>query len=139
MKHIVRQTVRFGEVDAAGIVYYPRFFDFFHIAFEEFFSNCVGVPYDQLIGQQRLGFPAVRVECDFDTPLHHGEQIDVEMTIHRIGRSSFTSAYRVLRAGQLCARALITTTTVDLEKMEAIPIPDRYREVLERYRDSPEP
>jgi 4-hydroxybenzoyl-CoA thioesterase len=138
MKHSVQLTVRFGEVDAAGIVYYPRFFNYFHVAFEEFFTKCVGVPYDQLIGKDRLGFPTVRVECDFGAPLHHGELIDVEMTISKIGRSSFTSAYRVLRAGKLCARAEITTATVDLDKMEAIPIPDSYRAVLERYRESPQ-
>ena len=99
MKHMVRMAVRFGEVDAAGIVYYPNFFDYYHRAFEDFFGTCAGIPYDRLLNDERVGFPAVHVEADFKLPLRHGEVIDVEMTIQRIGTSSFTSGYHIHRAG----------------------------------------
>ncbi len=135
MKHVVQQTVRFGDVDGAGIVYYPRFFNYFHVAFEDFFNRNAGVPYDQILAKERVGFPTVHVETDFGIPLRHGDAIDVEMTVSKIGKSSFTSTYRVLRAGKLCARAEITTATVDLDQMQAIPIPDKYREALERIRE----
>jgi 4-hydroxybenzoyl-CoA thioesterase len=135
MKHIVQQTVRFGDVDGAGIVYYPRFFNYFHVAFEDFFNRNAGVPYDQILAKERVGFPTVHVETDFGIPLRHGDAIDVEMTVSKIGKSSFTSTYRVLRAGKLCARAEITTATVDLDQMQAIPIPDKYRAALERIRE----
>jgi 4-hydroxybenzoyl-CoA thioesterase len=135
VKHAVSQVVRFGDVDGAGIVYYPRFFNYFHVTFEEFFNRVAGVPYDQILYKERVGFPTVHVETDFGIPLRHGDPIDVEMTVTKIGRSSFTSTYRVLRAGKLCARAEITTATVDLDKMEAIPIPERYRAALEKIRE----
>ncbi len=135
MKHVVSQHVRFGDVDGAGIVYYPRFFNYFHVAFEEFFGRVAGVPYDQMLYKERVGFPTVHVETDFGVPLRHGDAIDVEMTVSRIGKSSFVSTYRVLRGGKLCARAEITTATVNLDRMEAIPIPDRYRAALEKIRE----
>ena len=34
--------VRFADVDHAGIVYYPRFFHFFHLAFEELWRARLG-------------------------------------------------------------------------------------------------
>ena len=34
--------VRFADVDHAGIVYYPRFFHYFHLAFEELFRSRMG-------------------------------------------------------------------------------------------------
>jgi 4-hydroxybenzoyl-CoA thioesterase len=135
MKHIVQQTVRFGDVDGAGIVYYPRFFNYFHVAFEDFFTRNAGVPYDQILSKERVGFPTVHVETDFGIPLRHGDAIEVEMTVSKIGKSSFTSTYRVLRGGKLCARAEITTATVDLDQMQAIPIPDKYRAALEKIRE----
>ncbi|MHB1845183.1 MAG: acyl-CoA thioesterase [Deltaproteobacteria bacterium] len=134
MKHTVSLTVRFGDVDGAGIVYYPRFFNYFHIAFEEFWSKNVRA-YDQILSVDRVGFPTVHVETDFGIPLRHGDAIAVEMTMLKLGRSSFTCAYRVLRDGKLCARAEITTATVNLDKMEAIPVPDAHRAALERIRD----
>jgi 4-hydroxybenzoyl-CoA thioesterase len=135
MKHTVMQTVRFGDVDGAGIVYYPRFFNYFHIAFEDFWNQNGERPYDQILSKDRVGFPTVHVETDFGIPLRHGDLIEVELTAKKLGKSSFTCAYRVLRAGKLCARAEITTATVDLDRMEAIPIPDRFRAALERIRD----
>ena len=33
----------FGETDPAGVVYYPRYFHYYHRAFETFFGACHGV------------------------------------------------------------------------------------------------
>src|SRR5262249_60482134 len=52
MPYRSRHPVRFGDVDHAGIVYYPQFFIYFHEAFEDFF-NSNGLPYDQLLNQRR--------------------------------------------------------------------------------------
>jgi YbgC/YbaW family acyl-CoA thioester hydrolase len=133
MKHMIRMTVRFGEIDGAGIVYYPNFFDYYHRAFEEFFGSCVGIPYDRVLSEERVGFPAVHIESDFKLPLRHGDEIDVEMAIQRIGESSFTSLYRLRRGGNLCATASIVTAVVNLDTMESIPLPQKYRAVLQEY------
>ena len=44
--------VRFGDVDHAGIVYYPRFFIYFHEAFEDFFNEN-GFPYHVQLTERR--------------------------------------------------------------------------------------
>src|SRR5262249_13069736 len=42
--------VRFADVDHAGIVYYPRFFHMFHVAFEELWRQRLGArAYSELI------------------------------------------------------------------------------------------
>jgi 4-hydroxybenzoyl-CoA thioesterase len=133
VKHAVRMTVRFGDVDGVGIVYYPNFYDYFHVAFEEFFGLCAGIPYERVLREDRVGFPAVHVETDFEKPLRHGDVIDVEMAIQRIGKSSFTSRYRLTRGTDLCASATIVTAVVNLDSMKAIPIPEKYRRVLQHY------
>jgi 4-hydroxybenzoyl-CoA thioesterase len=126
-------TVRFGEVDAAGIVYYPNFFDYYHRTFEEFFGTCAGIAYDRVLREERVGFPAVHVESEFERPLHHGDVIDVEMEIQRIGQSSFTSGYRIRRGGELCASASIVTAVVNLDTMKSMPLPEKYRAALQEY------
>jgi 4-hydroxybenzoyl-CoA thioesterase len=37
--------IRFGDIDRAGIVYYPRFLQYFHVALEEFFADELGIEY----------------------------------------------------------------------------------------------
>ena len=44
--------VRFGDEDHAQIVYYPRFFHFFHCAFEDFFDH-QGHPYRACLDEDR--------------------------------------------------------------------------------------
>ena len=51
--------VRFGDVDHAGIVYYPKFFIYFHEAFEDFFDEN-GVAYHALLNQRHVGFITIR-------------------------------------------------------------------------------
>ena len=45
MPFSTRITVRFGDADPAGLVYYPTFFHYFHIAMEEFFAARCGISY----------------------------------------------------------------------------------------------
>lgn len=136
MKHRLRLKVRFNEVDAAGIVFYPRFFDYFHMAFEDFFGPATGVPYPVWIRDRRIGWPAVNVEADYLAPLSYGMEVDILLQFERPGRSSFVCVYeaRSSDGATLFARAAITVVTTDLERMKSMPIPEEVQRALESYR-----
>jgi 4-hydroxybenzoyl-CoA thioesterase len=88
--------VRFSDVDHAGLVYYPRFFHFFHLAFEELWRARLGPrAYVELIDRDRIGFPAVRAECDFRGPLRFGDDAEIEISIEKLGGKSIGFRYRV--------------------------------------------
>jgi len=136
--------VRFSDVDHAGIVYYPRFFHLFHVAFEELWRARIGPrAYSELIDRDRVGFPAVRAECDFKAPLRFGDTAEIEITVPRLGDKSITFRYRVHRAAehgdmpsgrdrerQLCADGTVVCAVVDLARFVAIPVPERVRAML---------
>lgn len=125
-----QMKVRFSDVDNAGIVYYPRFFHFFHVAFEEMFSEQFGVPYVDVIAKDRLGFPAVHAEVDFKAPLKFGDVADVEIGVERVGGKSATFVYHLRRGGpkgELCAVGKVTIATVSMDGFAAIPVPEKYR------------
>lgn len=134
MDAFVREMrVRFNEVDHAGIVFYPRFFDYFHMTFEDFFEARTDAPYHVWTGQRRIGWPSVHVETDFRAPLHHGETFQVAMRIAKVGRTSFVCAYQVQAGGRLCAEAKVTVVTTDLDRMRPLEIPDIVRQALARF------
>ncbi len=126
--------VRFADVDNAGIVYYPRFFHYFHVAFEEMFSDRFGIHYVDVLGRERIGFPAVKVESEFKAPLRFGDVADVEVEVERIGTKSITCRYTLRRgaAGPVCATGRVTVATVDMDGFRAIPIPEKYRRLFEQ-------
>jgi len=132
---VLARKVRFGEVDAAGIAYFARIYDYLHEAFEDFWEQFVGVRYAELILGRRLGFPLVHSEADFRSPLRFGDEFEVRVTCTRLGRSSFEMRYVLARADTVCVDARMTTVCVRLETLEPIALPEelraRVREVLE--------
>ena len=130
--------VRFGEIDNAGVVYYPRFFHIFHMAFEEWFGGALGATYADLVVRDNIGFPSVKVETEFLAPLRYGESVRVRLELEEIGRKSITCRYTMFRLpdGVEAARARITTVAIDNDSFKSITIPDEWRERLQRFKDS---
>jgi len=95
--HIHRQNVRFGDCDPAGIVYFPRFFHFFHEAMETWFDEHLGQSYADVVVGRRLGFPSVHTEADFRIPTRFGEVVQVRLRVEDIGRSSLRLGYEISR------------------------------------------
>lgn len=126
--------VRFADVDRAGILYYPRFLNYFHIAFEEFFGQALGIPYVQLIEKERIGFPMRHMEVDFRGPLAYGDAARVAVRVTRVGRTSMSFHYEVTscQSGKLITIADATVVCVDLIKFQPFPVPEPYRSLLER-------
>ncbi len=123
--------VRFADIDHAGIVYYPRFFDYFHVAFEELWRARMGAhAYRDLLDRERVGFPAVRAECDFHAPLRFGDTAEVVLSITKLGTKSIEFRYRVSNGATLCADGRVTCAVVDLDKFRAIPLPEHVRAIL---------
>ena len=131
--------VRFADVDHAGIVYYPRFFHYFHVAFEELWRTRIGPKaYSDIIDNQRIGFPAVRAECDFKSPLRFGDSAEIEVSIPRLGAKSITFRYRIFRSGDraLCAEGQVITAVVDLAKFVAVAVPEHVTGMLKDLVES---
>ena len=126
--------VRFADVDHAGIVYYPRFFHYFHLAFEELWRMRIGPQaYSDIIDKDKIGFPAVRAECDFRAPLRFGDTAAIEVSVPRLGTKSITFRYRVFRDGDprlLCAEGQVVCAVVDLARFAAVAVPERVTEML---------
>jgi acyl-CoA thioesterase FadM len=70
------REVRFQDVDAAGIIFYPRLLEYFHDAYLEFLSH-VGQPLHASLGHSSWLSPVRHAEADFLRPLRFGERIEV--------------------------------------------------------------
>ncbi len=92
--------VRFGDCDPAGVVYFPRFFDWFHQAMETWFDEALNLPYSEVL--ERYGFPAVHTEADFIKPSRMGEVIRVQLRVDQLGASSFHLTYEVVGPNGSC-------------------------------------
>ena len=125
------KIVRFGHVDPAGIAYFPRIYEFVHEAFEELWERHVGLRYDLLIRERRLGFPLVHSAVDFLRPLHFGDQPAVHVTCFKLGHASLGLRYRFLVDAEECVHARMTTACVDLDSLRSVATPAEFRSAFE--------
>lgn len=130
-----RQTVRFGDVDRAGMVYYPRLLHYLHVAMESFFAEVLGIDYPRFLAEHRLGFPTVHLEADFRLPLRYGDEIEIEAVVEEIGRSSVTWRYEIFRDGEPAAAARLVTVNLDLDAAVKRELPQWLRERLTAAAD----
>lgn len=131
-------NVRFGDIDHARVVYYPRFFHYFHQTFEEWFAGTLGVSYPDLVIKENVGYPSVRVESEFLKPLRYGDRIRVDLELLDIGRTSITVRYTLVRLTDnvVSARATVKNVAIDNDTFQPVPIPDSWRERFERFRSA---
>lgn len=127
--------VRFGEIDHAGVMYYPAIFDRIHRAFEDFWPEALGQTYAEVLADDGIGFPLVDVQASFRRPFRFGDRVEVSIRVARLGTSSIDFAVELSGPGESTARttARLTTAVIDLEDFTSVPLPPRYREALSLF------
>jgi 4-hydroxybenzoyl-CoA thioesterase len=134
-----RIPVRFGDIDIAKVVYYPRFLHFCHVAMEEMFSAVVGIPYHEAVGREKVGYPTVRVEADYRKPVGFGETIEMTVVTERLGEKSVGFRYEGRRSsdGVLAFVVRNTAVAVDMDAWRSRVIPPHHRRGFESLVEGP--
>lgn len=124
MSFVSRQQVRFGDVDAAGIVFYPRYFEMLNTAVEDFFAQEIGVPFAEMHVRRGLGVPTVSLAATFMSPSRLGDMLDYRLTVDRVGRSSLDLDVVVLCDDEKRLEVRATLVCMDLSSGKATAWPD---------------
>lgn len=127
----VHQTQIFlHHTDAAGRLFFANQFFLMHEALEKMLDS-INMPIHRLLDHPELTFPLVHAEADYKSILVAGDRVKVEVAIEKIGNSSVTVAYRVLKMdGTLAGTGKTVSVCVDLKTNQAVPVPEDWREKL---------
>jgi len=127
---INRRTIRieWGDCDPAGIVFYPRYFEWFDACTLALFQSA-GFLKGDLEARQGIAIPMVDLRSRFLIPSGFGEELIFETTITRFGRSSFDILHRVLKGADLAVectetRVWIRIDPTSTERLKSRPIPE---------------
>jgi 4-hydroxybenzoyl-CoA thioesterase len=132
---VYERPVKFEEVDAAGIAFFARFFNWCHEAMERFFDQLPSGSYVNLIMKRRIGFPAIHLVADWKAPLRYGDVARIETSVVKVGTTSATFRYVLTRVsdGVMAATIEHTTVATDLDTMTKRALPDDCRKLLEAH------
>jgi len=132
MSFKVRTQVRFAHIDAAGIVFYPRYFEMLNGAVEDWFDQDLGCHFAVLHKERGLGVPTVHLETDFVAACELGEWVDIVLTVERLGEKSVTLAFAFSVAGARRLGGKVVLVCMELGAKRSLPWPEDLRAGLQR-------
>ncbi len=125
-------TVQWGDVDLAGVVYFPHFFRYVDIAEAEFYHS-LGPTVLELEESLGIRLPRVEATCRFLKPARFCDRLSVTLEIEQFGAKTVRYLFDVKRGDEAIAEGHLVIATVSIADFKAIPLPQKLRELLQPY------
>lgn len=129
--------MRWGDVDAASIIFYGAYIRFFEFAETELFRS-VGLPYSVMFDELDVWLPRAHLECDFRRAAQLDDLLEVAVFVGRVGTKSLRLNFEVRRKGEdsLVAEAHFVLVAVRRDTFETVPLPEELKRRLAPYTKS---
>lgn len=101
-------VVQFGDCDPSGIVYNPRFFEWFDVSLHALLVQG-GINIRQMMEKFGIhGIPLVNIQAKFFAPSRFGDEIAIETEVAKLHRCAFDLHHRLFNAEKLAVEAFET-------------------------------
>jgi len=102
--HTTTVKVRWGDTDPAGIVFYPRFYEWYDLGTESMFE-ALGQPWPEMFPREAIvGLPIVESGSTFMAPIRYGDVVSVRSTVAWVKEKTFRMEHEVTIGTTVCAR-----------------------------------
>jgi len=134
MKYLSKQFVRWDDLDAMAHVNNAKYLTY---AQEARFVWSTAVFSSAMNASTLIEMVVARAEVDFFEPIYEGGRfVDVEITVEKIGNSSFTVLYTICDEGKVFAKVKTVQVAISLETKKSRPLTDKEREFLTKYLET---
>jgi 4-hydroxybenzoyl-CoA thioesterase len=136
VEHVTQVQIRWSDVDPAGIVFYPRFFEWYDFGCEELFAS-LGLPWPEAFPKYDIvGVPIVESGSKFLSPARYGDVLTIRSKVAWVKTKTFRMEHEISVGSRLCSkgfevRAWVGRPSAPGEQLHARPIPE---DVLARLR-----
>ena len=120
--------VRYGECDPQQIVFNANYFAYFDVAMTELWRAAIG-HYGAMM-ERGVDMVVAEASARFLGAARFDDDLQLEVSITRLGMTACTTRHRVLRDGDPLVEGHMRHVFVDPTSFEKIPIPDWLRESL---------
>lgn len=128
-------TVRFGDTDPYGVVYFASYFRYCHQGIEEFFRHLGLAPQEIFRNtEEGFGLPIVEASCSFHKPVRYGESLRLAVYIMQARSKVLTFGFYFYpsEGDALIAHGEATLVAID-RSWQSRSLPDELRQVLQPY------
>ncbi len=127
------RIIRFQDIDAAGIIFYPRILEMFHDAYAALLAFA-GTPLRDVMTRHSWIAPVRHAEADYFRPLRLGDEVNVEISRAHVSETETTLGYRIVRTPgeEVCVVGQVVHTFVDRGSFKRVAMPELVRRALVR-------
>jgi len=121
--------VQWGDCDPAGIVFYPRYFEWFDACTILLFEKATGMKKLQMLETYGgAGLALLEARAVFKVTSQYGEDLEVETRVTEFRRSSFFVEHKVAKQGTLALEGFETRLwtvrdAADRSRLKSAPLP----------------
>ena len=127
-------TVEWGHCDPAGIVFNPRFFEYFDWSMALLVAAATGTDKSALLKRyDAAGIPLVDTRAVFRAPLRFGEEARIVSSVAALRGSSFDVEHKLFKGETLCVEGFETrvwTAFDEQGRIRARELPEDVRKAL---------
>ena len=102
------RRVEFHETDAAGIMHFASMMTLMEEAEHEFLRH-LQLPLFRQTGDGKISWPRASVSCDFKSPAHFEDVLEIDVVVQRLGRRSITYGFTLRCHGRVVATGSMTS------------------------------
>ena len=127
--HAATVHVRWGDVDLAGIAFYPRFYEWYDLGSEALFAS-LGLAWPETFPRYEIvGVPIVESGSTFSSPVRYGDVLTIRSAVAWVKTTTFRMEHTISVDGRVCAtgfevRAWVARPTTPGGALSTKPIPD---------------
>lgn len=125
--------VGLAEVDAAGVIFFPRLFERAQQLTEAWLES-LGYGLGEMFRCGDFLLPVVRADAEYSAPMRLGDQVSAELRVVHLGNSSLKLAADYCTAEGLRARTGIVHVCIDRHSGATLALPPGLRQQLARYQ-----
>lgn len=114
--------IAFCETDPGGIVFFAEFFKIAHITYERFFES-LDLDRNYFLDDKYI-LPIVHSSADYVSPVKFGDELICEVTVGKIGTTSFELFYTLKNKNNVSAKILTKHVVVLKNSFEKSSIPE---------------
>jgi len=129
--------VRFAHTDAAGIMFYPRYFGLINDLVEDWFGEAIGFDFKHLHIDEKRAVPTAHIHADFFRPSFMHDMLTFSLELTKIGNSSISLVVRASakRDADHEERLKVSMVLVhmDMNTGKSLAWPDNMRAAMQKW------
>jgi YbgC/YbaW family acyl-CoA thioester hydrolase len=135
MENIVERRIMWGDLDALGIVFYPRYYEWFDGCAHQFFE-AVGIPHDRLWKEHGIVFGLTETRCQYKKAGRYHQRVKIGTQLQDLRTRGLTLQHTITREDDgktmvVGVEKRVCMDASDIRNLKITTIPEKVYRVLE--------